>query len=170
MLLVFAWALSSLVHMCTVHDFRSTQTSTHNTCTVTVEIWMMNVRTMPLHWGPLALPLTLMLPPVGFILTLTLPCVLIALTTSLRSWNDYNAFERMLRRIDKIGVGILFTIGFIVFIVHLTRISGRFVYSCSQPFLSGLLLFPRSSVGQPFFIHALHTTRGIFFWNCFFLE
>ena len=36
--------------------------------------------------------------------------------------------------LPKIGVSVVFTIGFIVFLVHLACISGRFVYSCSQPF------------------------------------
>ena len=51
----------------------------------------------------------------------------------------------------KIGLSFVFTIGFMVFVVHLTCISGRFVHSCSQPFPFGLL-FPRTSEGQPFFI------------------
>ena len=43
-----------------------------------------------------------------------------AVTTSLRSWNDYNA-----------------SIGFIVFVVHLTRISWRSVYLALSLFLLG---------------------------------
>ena len=73
-----------------------------------------------LHLGPSALPLTIMLPPAGFIITLMHPRVLMAVTTSLRSWNDYNAFEQMQRRFPKIGVSIVCTIGFIVFVVLLT--------------------------------------------------
>ena len=84
------------------------------------------------------------------------PRVLMGVTTSLGSWNDYNAFEQMQRHFPKIGVSIVFTIGFIVFVVHLTCISGRFVYSCSQPFPFGLL-FPRASDGQPFFIRLNRT-------------
>ena len=83
------------------------------------------------------------------------PRVLMAVTTSLRSWNDYNAFEQMQRHFPKIGVSIVLTIGLIAF-VHLTCISGRFVYSCSQPFHFGLL-FPRTSDGQPFFIRLYRT-------------
>ena len=75
MLLVFAWARSRLVHMCSWHShvngpwysLNANFDSPCNTCTVTVEIWVMNVLTMPLHVGPSALPLTTMLPPAGFI-------------------------------------------------------------------------------------------------------
>ena len=115
-----------------------------------------NVLTMQLHWGPSALPLTTTLPPAGFIITMMHPRVLMAVTTSLRSWNDCIAFEQMQRRFPRIGVSIVFTIGFIVFLVHLTRISVCFVYSCSQPFPFGLL-FPRTSDGQPFFIRLYRT-------------
>ena len=58
----------------------------------------------------------------------------------------------MQRRFPKIGVSSVFTIGFIVFVVHLTRISGRFVYLALSLFLSNGLLFPRTSDGKPFFI------------------
>ena len=44
------------------------------------------------------LPLATMLPPAGSIITLTFPCVLMAVTTSPRSWNDSNALELMQRR------------------------------------------------------------------------
>ena len=66
--------------------------------------------------------------------------VLMAVTTSLRSWNDYNAFEQKLRLFPNILVSIVFTIGFVVFVVHLTCLSGRFVFSCSQPFPFGVLV------------------------------
>ena len=65
----------------------------------------------------------------------------------------------MLRLFPKIGVSIVFTIEFVVLVVHLTCISGRFVYSCSQPFPFGLL-FPRTSDGQPFFIR-LHRAESL---------
>ena len=63
-----------------------------------------------------------MLPRAGFIITLTLPCVLMVATTSTKSWNDCNTLDLMQRRFPKIGVSVVFTIGLIVFIVHLTRI------------------------------------------------
>ena len=47
----------------------------------------------------------------------------------------------MQRLFPQIGVSIVFTIEFVVFVVHLSCISGRFVYSCSQPFPFGLLCF-----------------------------
>ena len=40
----------------------------------------------------------------------------------------------MLRLFPKIEVSIVFTIAFVVFVVHLTCLSGRFVFSCSRPF------------------------------------
>ena len=79
-----------------------------------------DVLTMPLHLGHSDLHLATMLPPAGFIITLMHPCVLMAVTTSPRSWNDCNAFEQMQRRFPTIEVSVVFTIGFIVFIVHLT--------------------------------------------------
>ena len=85
---------------------------------VTVVILVISVLTMPL--GPQALPQTVTLPPVGFIITLMHLRALMAVTTSLRSWNDHNAFERMQRLFPKIGVSIVFTIEFVVFVVHLT--------------------------------------------------
>ena len=60
-------------------------------------------------------------------------------TTSLRSWNDYNAFEQMQRRFPKVGVSVVFTIGFVVFVVHLAGLMVVRVFS-SQPFLFGFLL------------------------------
>ena len=130
LLLVYAWARSRLVRMCSWHACQRSMifaqrklrlTMQHVYGHSTVEIWVMNVLTMPLHLGPSASPLTTTLPSAGFIITLTHPRVLMAVTSSLRSWNDYNAFEQMQRRFPKIGVGVVFTIGFIVFIVHLTR-------------------------------------------------
>ena len=40
--------------------------------------------------GHLELLLATMLPLAGFVITLTFPCVLMAVTTSARSWNDCN--------------------------------------------------------------------------------
>ena len=51
---------------------------------------------------------------------------LMAVTKPMRSWNDYNAFERMQRHFPKIGVSIVFTIEFVVFVVQVTCISGSF--------------------------------------------
>ena len=77
--------------------------------------------------------LATMLTPAGFIITLTLPCVLMAVTTSVTSWNDCNAFEQMQHHLLNIRISIVFTIEVIVFNVHLTRTSGCSVCSCSQP-------------------------------------
>ena len=87
---------------------------------VTVVILIMNVLTMPLHSGPEASPQTITLPPVGFTTTLMHLHVLMAATALLRSWNGYSAFERMLCLFPNIGISIVFTIGFVVFVVHLT--------------------------------------------------
>ena len=43
------------------------------------------------------------------------PRVLMAVTISLRSWNDDNAFEQMQRHFPNMGISIVFTIGFTVF-------------------------------------------------------
>ena len=79
-------------------------------------------------------------------------CVLMAVTTLLRSWNDCNTFELMQRRFPNIGVSLGFIIVFIVFIVCLTRSFGCCV--CGPPFSLFPIgsLLPRTSDGQPFFI------------------
>ena len=41
------------------------------------------------------------LPPVGFILILTHPCVLMAGTASARSWNGYSTFEQLQRHLTR---------------------------------------------------------------------
>ena len=46
--------------------------------------------------------------------------VLMAVTASLRSWNGYSAFERILCLFLNIGFSIVFTIGFIVLFVLFT--------------------------------------------------
>ena len=106
--------------MSTILDFRSTQNigSPCNTCMVTVGSLVMNVLTMPLHLRLSALPQTITLPPVGFAITLMPLRVWMVATTSLRSWNDYNACKRMLCLFPNMGVSTVFTMGFIVFVVH----------------------------------------------------
>ena len=59
-------------------------------------------------------PLTTMLPPAGFTVTILL-CVLMAMTTSPMSWNDCNVSELLQRRFLQIEVNVVLTIGFIVF-------------------------------------------------------
>ena len=69
---------SRLVHMCSWYSLvngpwcslNANFGSPCNTCMVTVEIWVMNVLTMPLHLGPSDLPQATTLPLVGFIITL----------------------------------------------------------------------------------------------------
>ena len=90
--------------MSTVHDMLSAQTSAHHATRVwSVEIWVMNVLAMPPLLGPLDIPQGTMLPPAGFIITLTLPCVLMAVTTSAMSWNDWSTLEQMQRRFAKMS-------------------------------------------------------------------
>ena len=48
----------------------------------------MNVLTMPLHLGHSDIPLATTLPPAGFVITLTHPCVSMAVITSARFWKD----------------------------------------------------------------------------------
>ena len=66
-------ALACQQSMISVHP---TQATAHpcNTCLVTVEIWVMNVLTMPLHLGHSDLPLATMLLPTGFIITFLCGC------------------------------------------------------------------------------------------------
>ena len=106
----------------------------------------MYVLTMPLHLGPSSSPLTITLLPGGFIITLTHPRVLMAVTRSLRSWNDHKAVERMLRHFPNIGVSIVLTVGFIVVVLCILALSLFFWF-----------LFLRTSDGRPFFIR-LHCT------------
>ena len=130
-LLEIAWARYRLVHTCSWRSHvngpcyapNTGFDSPCNTCMVTVEIGVMNVLTMPLHVGHLDLPLAITLPPAGFVITLTLPCVLMAVTTSVRFWNDCSTLEQMQRRYLKIAVSTVFTTGIIVFLVHLSRIT-----------------------------------------------
>ena len=76
---------------------------------IIVEIRVTNVLTMPLHLAHLDSSLTTTLPHAGFIITLTLLCVLMAVTTSARSWNDCSTFEQMQRRFIKTGVSVVFS-------------------------------------------------------------
>ena len=78
-----------------IHDFRSTQTSTHlATCVWSQWYLVMNVLIMPLHLGLEAKPQATMLPLVGSTKTLMLLRVLMAVTALMRSGNGYSAFER----------------------------------------------------------------------------
>ena len=77
-----------------------------STCTVTVEISLMNVLIMPLHLGHWDLTLATTLSPTGFVITWTLPCVLMAVTTSARSWSDCSTLEQMQRCYLKIAVSL----------------------------------------------------------------
>ena len=155
--LVFVWARSKLVHMC---NWRSHVNgpcyapntdfgSPCNTCTVPVEIWVTNVLTMLLHMAHSDSPPATTLPPAGFIMTLTLLCVLMTVTTSARSWNDCSTFEQMQCHLFKIEVGVVFfIIGSTVSFVHFAWLVVVCVF-CSQPFPFGFLL-PQSRDGQSF--------------------
>ena len=48
-----------------------------------------------------------------------------AVTTLVRSWSDYSKFEQMQHHFLKIGVSVVFIIGFTVLFVHLTCVSSR---------------------------------------------
>ena len=52
-----------------------------------------------------------------------------AVTTSARFWKDCSTEEQMQRRFLTLGVRVVFTIGFFVFLVHLRRIlaQGHFI-------------------------------------------
>ena len=125
-LLVYAWARSRLAHMCSWRLHVSGRCCAPNTayglpcnmCMVIVGIWVTTVLTMPLHLAHSDSLLVTTLPLVGFIITLMLLRVLMAVTTSARSRNDCNTFEEMQRHFLNIGVSVVFIIGFTVPFVH----------------------------------------------------
>ena len=67
---------------------------------------------------------------------------LMVVTISARSWNVCSTFEKMQRHFPKIGVSVVFTIEFIVSLVHLTRIFVSLVILLSAFFLRMGSLFP----------------------------
>ena len=98
------------------------------------------------------LPLATVLPPAGFIIILTLPYVLMVVTTSVRSWNVCSTSKQMQRHFSKMGVSVVFTIGFIVFLVHLTHIFVSLVNLLSAFSLRMGTLFSRTGHGKLFLI------------------
>ena len=80
-----------------------------STCMVMVEFGVTNVLIMLLHLAHSDSSLATTLPHAGFIITLTLLCVLMAVTTSARSWNDCSTFEQMQHPFLKIGVSVGFS-------------------------------------------------------------
>ena len=89
---------------------------------VTMEIWEMNVLTMPLHLAHSGLPPTTTLPLVGLIIILMHLRVLMAVTTSMKFRNDYNAFEWRLCLFPKLEGSIVFIIGSSVSVMRFTCI------------------------------------------------
>ena len=75
-----------------------------------------------------------------------------AVTTSARSWNDCSTFKQMQRHFVKIGVSVVFIIGSIVFLAHLTRIFMSSVILLSPFILRTSTLFFRTCNGKPFFV------------------
>ena len=110
-----------------------------NTCTVTMEIWVMNVLTMPLHLGYLDLLTSShnVAPPAGLFLNLMLSCDLTAVRTLL---------ELMQSRFLEIEVSVVFTIGLCLLCIS-RALFWCYLCSCSQP-----SLFSRRSNGMLFFI------------------
>ena len=75
-----------------------------STYMVAVEIWVMDVLTMPLHLAHSGLPPNKTLSLVGIIIILMhLLRVLLAVTTSMKFWNDYNAFDWRLCLFPHVG-------------------------------------------------------------------
>ena len=79
-----------------------------STYSAILEIWVMNVLIMPLHLARLGSSLTTTLPHDRFIITLTLLCVSMTVTTLVRSWNDCSTFEQMQHHFLKIEVSVGF--------------------------------------------------------------
>ena len=73
-------------------------------------------------------------------------------TISVRSWNVCSTLEQMQRHFTKIGVSVVFTIGFIVFLEHLTHIFVSLVILLSAFFLRMGTLFSRTGHGKLFLI------------------
>ena len=142
MLLECAWARSKPAHMCSwrlhVHNLWSVSNvdcgSPCNTCMVTVVILVMNVLTMPLHSGPWALPQTTTLPPVGFTINFDA-------SASFDSCHNITEILERLQRIrtDAVSLSPNRSLNCVHHRVHRACCashvpSGRFVFSCSQPF------------------------------------
>ena len=98
-----------------------------------------------------------------------------AVTISARFWKDCSTLKQMQSRYLKMEVSVVFTIGFIVFLVLLTCIFVSSVILLSAFFLRMGTLFFRTSNGKPFFVSLpcrvlkmfSHTTCGILCWSCY---
>ena len=97
-------------------------TARHATRMVTVEIWVMNVLTMPLHLAHLGLHPTTTSSLVGIIILLMQLRVLMVVTTFMRFWNDYDAFGWRLFLSPKLEASIVFIIGSSVSVMRFTHI------------------------------------------------
>ena len=113
-LLVFVWAQSRLAHMCSWRShvkivcsvLKTGHGSPCSTYMVTVEIWVTNALTMPLHLAHLDSSLKKTIADAGLVITLTLLSVLMAVITSARFQNDCNTFEQMQRRFTRTGSSV----------------------------------------------------------------
>ena len=172
--LEFAWARSRLVHMCSWHShvndpwyaLNTNFGSPCNTCTVTVEIWVMNVLTMPPHLGLSALSLATTLPPAGFIITLTHLLVLMIATTSAEVLEKLRSTRAEAASFPQDGSWCFVHRRFFVFLTCIFFMSSVLLLSAFfkkqwkallRPFL------PRRAV-----VKISSITCGIPFWNCSF--
>ena len=160
-LLVFAWARSRLVHMCSWHSHVNGPCyapntgfgSPCNTCTVTVEIWVMNVLTMPLHLGHSDLPLATMLPPAGFVKTLTLPCFFDGCNNIREGLERLQHMRNDVTSLHQNRSKRCVAIGSTVFLVRLTRIFMSSVILLSASFFLRMSsLFSRTCHGKLFLV------------------
>ena len=112
MLLVFVWALFKLVLMCSLH-LHANIPRIHAQRRLRLTMQHVYGHSGNLgnecadHAAALGTLSLTTLPHAGLVIILTLLYVLMAVTTSARSWNDYSTFEQMRRQ----GLAMVFLIG-----------------------------------------------------------
>ena len=111
---------------------------------VTVEIWVMDVLTMPLHLTHSDLPLTTTLPLVGLFIILMHLRFLTDVTTSMKFWSDYIAFEWSLCLFPKFGASFVFFIGSSVSYLRFTCITVVLCVVARRLFPFGFCCFERA--------------------------
>ena len=106
MLLVFVWALFKLVLMCSLHlHVNNLLIHAQRKLFGHSGNWVTNALTIAAALGTFGSSLTHTLPHAGLVITFDASDVLMAVTTSARSWNDCSTFERMQRRLTRTGIG-----------------------------------------------------------------
>ena len=136
--------------------------------------WVTNALTMLLPLAHFGSSLATTWPRAGFVTTLTHLYVLMAVTTSVRSWTGYNTFEQMQRRLTWTGFSIGSSHRSHCVLVHVTRVI-VLCFSCSQVFSLGCFPTSDGDFLRPRLPYRVSTTasstiRGILFLELLFLE